>query len=268
MTNKSQHNALRGRRGFTLVEMLVAMAILAMIVLLMSRIFADGTSAYRHGMKTSDQNLQGRVILDFIARELKQAIIDDNLIMRLQTSDNPYGTGLGDWISFATLGGEEQSMREVRLVRYYVRSNPREIGGARVNTYQLMRAVTTNLDEVNRAYRGENTGWPNSKQGAANIARNVSGFAIKLYDGPDSSGDFRLVRDIGEDRDFRRLPAYADIYMALMGDSDLVEAGITNDPNFVQDREMIFMKRVYFRNRAGYNTGYGRDLYRHGFEHD
>ncbi len=264
MINIFQYNTPGNKRGFTLVEMLVSMAILAMIVMLMSRIFADGTSAYRHGMKTSDQNLQGRVILDFIARELKQAIVDDNLILRVQSSDNPYGTGLGDWISFATLGGEEEGQREARLIRYYVRSNPRTIGGAQVDTYQLMRAVTTNSNQINQAYRGQNSQWPDDIQGAANIARNISGFAIKLYDGPDSSGNFRLVRDIGDERDLRRLPAYADIYMALLGDSDLVEAGITNDANFIQDREMIFMKRVYFRNRQGYNTGYGRDLYSRG----
>ncbi len=253
-------NYHKSKRAFTLVEMLVSMAILVLIVLLMSRIFADGTSAYRHGIKTSDQNLQGRVILDYIARELRQAIVDENIVIRISSSGaNPYGTGLGDWISFASLGREQTGEREVRLVRYYVRENMRSIGGVNVRTYQLMRGISTSQSDINAAYKS--SGWARTRGSAQNIARNITGFAIKLYDGPDASGNFRLVRDIGQEYEETRLPAFADIYMGLLGDSDLVEAGITNNPDFIQDREMIFMKRVYFHNRAGYNTGYGRDLY-------
>jgi len=241
------------------------MAILGMIVLLMGRIFADGSSAYKQGMKSSDQNLNGRVIMDFIARELRQAIADENLVIRISKSpDNadPYGTGLNDWISFASLGGggfEGNKTREVELIRYYVKRYVADIGGVDVQTYALMRGINTDEGIINEAYR--NKGWAKEKGSAQQMARNISGFAIKVYADENGDGDIECVRDIGEDYESDELPAYADIYMGLLGDSDLVEATISQDSDFIANKEMIFMKRVYFRNRMGYNSDYGRDLW-------
>lgn len=249
--------------GFTLVEMLVSMAILGMIVLLMGRIFADGSSAYKQGMKSSDQNLNGRVIMDYIARELRQAITDENLVMRVSKSpDDPYGTGLNDWISFASLGGggfEGEKKREVELLRYYVKRYEANIGGVDVQTYALMRGINTDEDIINKAYK--DPGWARDKGEAQQMARNLSGFAIKIYADENGDGEIECVRDIGEEYQSDELPAYADIYMGLLGDSDLVEATISQDPDLIANKEMIFMKRVYFRNRMGYNTAYGRDLW-------
>lgn len=242
--------------AFTLVEMLVSMAILALIVLLMGRIFSDSSDAYKTGLKQSDQNLNGRVVLDYVARELRQAIIDENLVMSVQPSDTDLydmGEGLNDWISFAAIGGDE---REVELLTYYVRQDTQNIGGVDVVSYELMRGVTFKEDDINAAYKGSQ--WYDKKGNTArHIARNLSGFAIRLY---DKEGD--LLNDSSDSTIVTNLPAYADLYLGLMGDSDLVEAHLKgNTDNFIHKQEMIFMKRVYFRNRMGYNTGYGRDLY-------
>ena len=60
----------RSRRAFTLVELLVSMSILGLIVVLMGRVFSDSTRACKNGLKHGDQNLNGRVIVDYLAREL------------------------------------------------------------------------------------------------------------------------------------------------------------------------------------------------------
>jgi prepilin-type N-terminal cleavage/methylation domain-containing protein len=258
--------ASTGKSAFTLVEMLVSMAILGMIVLLMGRIFADGSNAYKQGLKSSDQNLNGRVIMDFIARELKQAVIDDNLVLRISSSPaDPYGTELNDWISFASVGGEGKNTREVELLSYYVQQeDTKEIGGVSVGSYTLNRGYNPDPDDINDAYRGECSGWPSHLDcggESSQMARNISGFAIKLYDYEDGGSDIECIRDIGEDVELDELPLFADIYMGIMGDSDLVEAAITGDRDFIAKREMVFIKRVYFRNRAGYNTAYGRELF-------
>ena len=262
-SNSGSERRLKCRCGFTLVEMLVSMAILVMIVLLMGRMFSDGSSAFKKGIKQSDQNLNGRVVLDYVALELRQAIIDENLVLKVQPGgDDPYklGEGLNDWVSFAAVGGKS---REVELLRYYVRLDTNTIGGVEVDSYSLMRGINTGENILNNAYKS--AAWADNKGSPQQMARNVSGFAVRLFDDLDGDGEVECIREeLGTDTyTARTLPVYADIYLGLLGDSDLVEAHLKgNTDNFVHKKEMIFMKRVYFRNRQGYNTGYGRDLYR------
>lgn len=250
----------RGISGFTLVEMLVSMAILGLIVLLMGRIFSESSDAVKQGLKSSDQNLNGRVILDYIARELRQAMVDDNLTITVEPSNkDPYdlGEGLNDEVTFATIGGTN---REVEIIRYYISEKNRKIGGASVDSYRLSRVVEKDDEEINEAYdKGIDASGAWLSGGPA-MVRNVTGFAIKLYQ-EDASGNMECVRNLGEKEQLTTLPNYADVYLGILGDSDLVEASITKDPEFIHSREMIFMKRVYFRNHRGYNTGYGRKYY-------
>ena len=71
MRRRSQNAA------FTLVELLVAMAVLAVIIMMMARIFSESTRAFDLGSKIADQNLKGRMVLDFMAREISQAVADE-----------------------------------------------------------------------------------------------------------------------------------------------------------------------------------------------
>ncbi len=242
---------ITGRQAFTLVELLVSMAILGLIVVLMGNVFSNSSKACKNGFKHSDQNLNGRVIIDYLARELKQSVADGKLTLTIKPGDvSPYNTtGLSDDITFATFGGNR---REVKLVRYYLRKGSKPIGGVPVDSYQLMRVVNTN--SVNDAYKN---GMGIISDGPAQISRNMTGFAVVL--GKKNAGKIEMVRGWNEDD----LPLFADIYMGIMGDSDLVEAMLTSGAstsatNFIHSREMVFMKRVYFRNRRGYNEDYGR----------
>lgn len=71
-TSDHRHQAL----GFTLIELLVAMTILLIITMIVAQIFQQANRAWDTGMNKVEVNMRGRAVVDFIARELSQAVYD------------------------------------------------------------------------------------------------------------------------------------------------------------------------------------------------
>lgn len=67
--------------GFTLVELLVAMAILSIIVVICGRLFQQASAAWETGVRRAERNIIGRNLADFIAGDLSRAVArtDDEL---------------------------------------------------------------------------------------------------------------------------------------------------------------------------------------------
>ncbi len=61
--------------GFTLIELLVSLAIFSVVSLAIYSSFATGISAWRMGQDFSSVYQTGRLILDDMARELKNAVM-------------------------------------------------------------------------------------------------------------------------------------------------------------------------------------------------
>lgn len=62
------------RSGFTLIEVLVAMAITAIIVLVGNNVFSGATTAFNSGTDRAEMESSGRAALNFMSRKLSQAI--------------------------------------------------------------------------------------------------------------------------------------------------------------------------------------------------
>lgn len=61
-------------RGFTLLELLVAMAILLIIVMICAQLFQQARQVVDAGTRRSEMNMKGRAVADFMAQELSLAI--------------------------------------------------------------------------------------------------------------------------------------------------------------------------------------------------
>jgi prepilin-type N-terminal cleavage/methylation domain-containing protein len=68
----------QGRAGFSLIELLVSMAILVVITLMVSRIFQQAGVAWDTGSRKAEKMMTGRAVSDFIARQLSHAVPDTN----------------------------------------------------------------------------------------------------------------------------------------------------------------------------------------------
>lgn len=72
----SGHNRIR--QGFTLLELLVAIAILMIIVLIAVQLFSRARTAWDVGSRIADSCLKGRTVADFVAQELSRAVLPTN----------------------------------------------------------------------------------------------------------------------------------------------------------------------------------------------
>ena len=67
---------MRHTRGFTLLEVLVAMGVLFLIVLMVAELFSQATKAVDQGQRRADVMLAGRAITDYVKTECEAAVLD------------------------------------------------------------------------------------------------------------------------------------------------------------------------------------------------
>lgn len=65
------------RSAFTIIELLVAMAILLVIVAIVAQIFQQANVAWETGMRSVEVTMKGRSVADLIAQDLSQAIVSN-----------------------------------------------------------------------------------------------------------------------------------------------------------------------------------------------
>jgi prepilin-type N-terminal cleavage/methylation domain-containing protein len=97
------------RRGFTLIEVLVAMSILVVIVLIMTQLFHQASVAWEGGLRQVEMSMEGRAALNLISGELAQALADDKLPCTIRP---------GNTIEFYTSTEPNATNRTVRRVKY------------------------------------------------------------------------------------------------------------------------------------------------------
>jgi prepilin-type N-terminal cleavage/methylation domain-containing protein len=116
---------LRYNRAFTLVEMLVSMSVLALLVVLVSRLFVSATNATTAGNRQMDSDLQSRLVFDRLAIDLAQMIkrIDVDYYVK---SDVDAQTGNDRIALFSEVPGyypSTGSASPVSLVAYRINSD-------------------------------------------------------------------------------------------------------------------------------------------------
>ncbi|MDD4736708.1 MAG: type II secretion system protein [Kiritimatiellae bacterium] len=82
------------KRAFTLVELLASMAVLAIIVLMLGRVFTISTGAWRRGKEQVDAYVQGRTAVLAIAKICETAMVDEYFPLWVDYDNFP-ATGTG-----------------------------------------------------------------------------------------------------------------------------------------------------------------------------
>lgn len=256
------------RAAFTLVEILTAMAILAVIILMMARLFTESTRAFEMGTSLAEQNLKGRMIMDFMAREISHAVADGTIAFKLDSEDvELFGAAVedGDRLQFATFAQSVDSTnRQIREVVYFVD----EMSDGR---YQLRRAIRSG------SITCYNTPSPHKwwtdiqdKEGKT-LAENIAGFQVWCYAGPNTEAMYnydstKLVNiqekgtktKVGET--INELPMWIEISLMMLDEQDAEY--IANLFSFNSDEDLIreeavkrarrYVTRINLVNRNGY----------------
>ena len=178
------------KAGFTLLELLASIAILSIIVVAMSKIFAESDRAWTLGTARATCSADGRAALNILEHDLQYAVVG--------TYTNPYATNISCNLTFSLVNSdtspklfrlENSELRFISLKNKSTNDHPRAamqiVYWVRPNawqTYDLIKSETYAYDKGgNNAWRCyNNTNWYNAAGVKGNdglIAENVTAFA-------------------------------------------------------------------------------------------
>lgn len=239
--------------GFTIIELLAAMAVLLIMVALLSRVFGSAASTWRSGNKRIESNNTGRSALEFMSRELAGLITCSNLPTLKLDSDADTILGMdSDRLTFVTLSHKAEfrgsKYRDVQQVHYAIAEMPSEAG-----RYGLYRWVTEDSDSPYFSSY-EDPHWYSSMANqsptvdwCALIAENVRSFEVFITPVGSDTPQAEYETSDGP-------PAAIDIYLEVLAEDDALRASLTpSDSTFLNAATRRYATRIYVQNRAGYS---------------
>ncbi len=100
---------LRGRRGFTLTEILAVIAILSMITVSLFTMFRQGTETWRLSSARTEAFIKARQILDMMSREIRGAVL---ITAARGPSAQPVPPSMAKRADFVGLNGDNPAFNE------------------------------------------------------------------------------------------------------------------------------------------------------------
>ena len=215
-------------QGFTLLELLVATALLAVVLTLVVQVVQYSSRAARHGQETAEAFSSARAVLDTVGRDLENAVIRDDLAAFPDTGVSSKD-GLSSFAFYARLPGvtSNSNIRRVSLVRYTHDTN----------LTTLMRSdMSIGWDETNRITFGNASNLPMlSSVQARKLCDGVLGFDVVYIhkDGTFSKNPSTVASPV---RAIRVTVALVDPEASMLLtraklSGDLVNLFATNRPN-------------------------------------
>lgn len=85
--------ASQRRGGFTLIEIMAAVTVLAIIVVFMANVFANTSKVWKLGNKRVESNNSGRAAIEFVAREISSAMAGGTFELAIDSkAESIYGS--------------------------------------------------------------------------------------------------------------------------------------------------------------------------------
>lgn len=263
--NISTTSLRRLRHGFSLIEVLAAMTILAIIVLMVARIFADSSMTWKVGSRRVDQDVNARASLELIGRQLTMAMVDEVITMRVQQGDKDIYGDFSDMVSFASLdqraeirnyrppGGAKvpTPYRDLQQIRYLLLEPP---GSPKVG-YMLGRHSTqAENNPFFRCYTDFNwsVGFDEYPDDYATVmAENIARFNVYAYV-PSATGEPVLKRNYFSKDDGGVL--WIDLVLYILDEDDAIKAANmsgTERRNFLDRVARRYVHRAFPHNSPG-----------------
>jgi prepilin-type N-terminal cleavage/methylation domain-containing protein len=258
-----------GRAGFTLLEILVASMIVAMLMLIIGRIFVDANRVYELGTKDMDINAEARAVLEFMAQELANAPAENGRLALCvdKDADDPNNS---DELFFMTLNGDPSTTdtnRAVYQVRYATEERTNSMGQIFYNLRRADRHIqpacyrTPPLDWWSRNLNAEFNNFT-YRTLIANVFQ--LDFHYMVYDGAggfeeiDVSGHGRSGSGANSLQD--EYPDFIDITLGVMSENDMRRWALLYDPDddtaqkeYEERFGKVFRARVFLHSAYGYD---------------
>lgn len=250
------------RSGFTLMELVVSIAILALIALMLSRIFSDSVRAVEQGKNLTLLDESARLILDYIETDISQALIRTNVPFRVQS---PRGSGSSDSLYFISTGvrrGLEDIPRDTAPMRiqteqggesplnlYVETVSPADISGGNLkefSNYYFTKTVRSLLDFGNA---DSATGRREYTRPVDEALANHAVLASMVFT-VNANPDWGNGRAADGPPDAADMPRFVDVTIGLVSAGEMKEAIQRNDQQHIENNERLFTRRIHMRNQG------------------
>ena len=281
------------RMGFTMVEVLASMAVLIILVLALTRMFAEASNITKRGTTSLARNSVGGTAMETILQDIEGMVVNERLPCYFKADTADVG-GFGyDEAWFITTSGDQDDSRAYQTVHYYVTNSLATNNlGAQYLRFQLMRQVGifANADKNGVDIMEKEMEWWDPRNWDSGIvqysdknllAENVVRFDFYLlgwknYPGNkldswlEADGDIVQFNSIIGPRDDRTQtnipPAAIDVYMQITSPDVAVESGMALVPGVPPDvqlkaREMMVRESSSLFGRASPITGGSQKLH-------
>lgn len=262
------------RGGFTLIELMAAMVILAIIVLMVGMIFTDADRIWYLGTGRTMNCISGRAAMNLITHDLEHAAAD-NVLTFVSRPDTGGTTFYGcptanDEVCMVSLQHDSDDLtRTAREIFYYVKTNstaaiPATPGNLMRGYYSAEISAAASVS--NHCYQRRNWYDPPSLGGAGRpgnsrpIVEHVT--ALSFLAPTNQNGcvgvSFYSTNSYAYAPNYvlrDGLPEYVDVYLEVLDELDadkLSGLDATNRAAFVERNARRYTTRVYFQNRLGY----------------
>lgn len=266
---------MKSKTGFTLIEVLAAMAVLVILVLALTRMFVQAADITKRGNTALMRNSTGETALETILQDAEGMIVNERLACRI-TADSSDKQGFGfDDVWFISTSGDQDDDIPYEYFHYFVTN--RVVTNALGAAYQRFSLVKDRMifavaDDKANLYAldpKDTKWWEKAKNIPGNfwdrqvLADNVVRFDIYLqgwkrkpWEEPDDwmrGDEFDSTKGPARNLKYANIPPAAfDIYMQITSADVAAEAGMAlMSPETAQmGREMMVRESAAFFGRA------------------
>lgn len=231
------------KKGFSILELLVAMTVLSILVVMMTTLFNNSITSFNIGTQRAEMNLNARAFIEYISRELSSAIAGP--IIGGTTSLTFEIISQSDICFLTDMNKIDTDSRNLRAVYYWLQDNAVYYG----------RRTTINQDF--NCYHNNN--WSKNKPNnpasdMAVLISNVWDLRFDVYTTPITGPS--LPSPCLPNTTLTELPYCIDIMLQLLADDDMKKAQKIADlgkkEEFVNKVSKVYTTRIYFKNKIGY----------------
>jgi prepilin-type N-terminal cleavage/methylation domain-containing protein len=264
------------KRGFTLLEIMVSITILALMALMISRIFSETTRAVGRGKNQALLDATARQLLDVLEQDISQAVIRTNLAFRVHAIDN---TDALYFVSTAVRRNNETLPRDTGPVQLRILSRNEQAPDLHLSVLSKQADASSiiNAKELSNLLRLSDCYYTLPVQTAGDFepihgtrtmeqreieyttpaeenreTENhavISFMDITINHNPESNRNSDLPVDI------RDVPRFADVAIGLVASTDMEKAiqlhtaqGQDKAWDYLEQHEHIYTRRIYMRN--------------------
>jgi prepilin-type N-terminal cleavage/methylation domain-containing protein len=273
------------RSGFSLIEIMAAITVLAIILYIIGQAYSSVNGAWRETSSSSDMNSGGRAVLAFMSRELGSAVVNDRYQMKVVhdassdtyaeyavKNDRIYFNGMVNFPrSYKNSSGKTQENRSLMEILYYAADATTTDVDKKIGfKYQkVMRAMKYNSSEMSaygkdaKSVKIDASISPGTNQDSRPLLSFVRSFKVRLYCLDRSSPNAPKIVEMPDGYDStdsskgwpKFVPVYADLFLEVLGHDQSQVAAMSGSKAalYTEGNAEKFSTRVYFQNTAGLN---------------